>query len=89
MPLKSAPIRLWPTLLLLALLVTGCASSSTPTSGPPALIPPLPAAARQPAMPSVCSPTCSAALTRERESWRQLLTLPEVLGSSASAPTTR
>lgn len=35
--------------------------------------PPLSAEARQPPTPSICSPTCSAGLTRERENWRESL----------------
>lgn len=59
--------------LPLLLLLTACASKLPCSSLAPA-IPPLPPEARQPAMPSICSPTCSAGLTRERESWRRSLT---------------
>lgn len=78
-------------LLLPALLAIGCASTSPPLLPapvkPPA-IPPLPAEARQPATPQLCLPSCSAGLTRERESW---LALPMSAASPerpASAPMT-
>ncbi|ABA60058.2 gp57 [Burkholderia phage Bcep176] len=75
-------------LLLLVLPLAACSSVSTSSSQPPA-IPPLPPEARQPATPSICLPTCSAALTSARESWRNTLTVPASPASSASATTTR
>ena len=63
-----------------ALLSTACATSSPPSSNAIALtarqaqILPLPDSSRQPATPSVCLPTCSAALTSERASWQIPLT---------------
>ncbi|UZV40214.1 hypothetical protein Acica_09 [Acidovorax phage Acica] len=90
--------RAWPNsralalmLALPSLLATGCAATSPPTSSPtvkPPKIEPLPEAARQTAAPSICSPTCSAALTTERENWRQLLTTPVPAAGDASASTT-
>lgn len=77
-----------PLLLALASLATSCAHVSPfsrPSSGPE--IPPLPAAARQPAKPPACSPTCSDALTRERESWLRLLTPTEPPAKPAKQPT--
>jgi hypothetical protein len=38
--------------------------------------------------PLICSPSCSAALTSERERWRALLTTPATEAAPASAPTT-
>ena len=73
---RSLPNR---TLLLLALLMSGCACK-LPNSAPPPIErpePPLSNQARQPAIPLECLPPCSAALTRERESWLPTLTLPE------------
>ncbi len=68
-----------PALTLIALLTlsAGCASNSIPSAPPsvqPARRPPLPLEGRQPPIPSICSPTCSAGLTREREIWRESLT---------------
>ena len=73
----------------LVLSVTGCAQTSTVTAPPPEppRIPALPLQARQPAMPSICSPTCSAGLTTQRESWRASLTWPTPPAAPASAPT--
>jgi hypothetical protein len=64
----------------LMLLATGC--TSRPANLPPALvpapaIPELPIEARQPPAPPWCSPNCSSALMRERETWRKLMTEPE------------
>ena len=39
--------------------------------------------------PSICLPTCTDALTSERENSRQLLTKPEPVAPPASAPTTK
>lgn len=86
---------LWKLILLwLALALTACATSSAPSPVPIAVnvtrqvqLPPLPASARQPAQPSECLPTCSKALTQERERWQRLLTDPGPQGSSASEVT--
>ncbi len=75
-------------LLLLALQLAACSSASISSSQPPA-IPPLPPEARQPATPSICLPTCSAALAKRRESWQRSLTNAALPASSASAITTR
>ncbi len=75
-------------LLLLVLPLAACSSVSTSSSQPPA-IPPLPPEARQPATPSICLPTCSAALTSARASWQSMLTVPVSPASSASATTMR
>lgn len=63
-------------LIALALLNVGCANSLPPIAPPsvqPPQRPPLPVEGRQPPIPSICSPTCSDGLTRERESWRESL----------------
>ena len=66
-------LQLW----MLMLLVTGCTSKPTSLPPLPAAIPELPSEARQPPAPPWCSPTCSSGLTKERESWRLLMTAPE------------
>ncbi len=86
--LRKNVIRQPLMLLLPVLLLTGCAGKSphsSPTSGVPALRP----EARQPATPSICSPTCSAGLTSAREIWRKSLTSEALPAGSASAVTTR
>jgi hypothetical protein len=77
-------------LALLTLLVASCSPVLQPSPTLPAVpaIPPLSPLARQPAIPSYCSPTCLDALTSERETWRNTLTQPESLGKSASGTTT-
>jgi len=55
----------------------------------PAQRPPLPAEGRQPKPPSICSPTCSAGLTLERESWRESLMNVAPRAPSASGTPTR
>ncbi len=75
-------------LLLPVLLLTGCASRS-PHSSPMPGVPALRPEARQPATPSICSPTCSAGLTSVRESWQRSLTSGASPASSASVVTTR
>lgn len=78
------------TLLLLALSAAGCSQTSHVIAPPPEppRIPALPSQARQPAMPSICSPTCSLGLTLRRESWRKRLTWPVPQESPANGPTT-
>ena len=86
----TARRSLYATLLLLPLLLTGCASVSQPSPPVrPALIPPLPAEARQPVPPPICSPTCSAGLTTLRDKLLHLLTPPTAPAQPASGPTTR
>jgi hypothetical protein len=74
------------TLCLLSAAVSACSSAP---SASPQLVPlqPLSPQAEQPALPAWCSPTCSAGLTRLRESWQQLLTEPMPQDSPASAST--
>lgn len=86
-------LRLLPQMLLLpALLLTACAHESPDLSLPPEhpAIPPLPAQARASlvAIPSMCSSTCSAGLTKLRESWLATPTDSGSPGSPASATTT-
>lgn len=70
----------------LVLSATGCAQTSTVTAPPPEppRIPTLPEQAKQPPLPSMCSPTCSSGLMKLRESWRQRLTSPTQPGPLAS-----
>lgn len=65
-------------LLPLVLLLAACAPKSPAyVSVSPPAIPPLPSEARQGPAPLICSPSCSAALTTERESWLKSLTEAE------------
>lgn len=77
-----------PMLAALALLLTAC---ETQPPVPPQVLqpPPLPAIARQPSPPPECTPTCSAALSSELESWQSMLTPPAPPERPASGPTTR
>ncbi len=84
--LQKNVIRRALMLMPLLLLLTACANNSPRTSSVPA-IPPLPPEARQPATPSICLPTCSAGLTKLRESWQKSLTT-EVSPASNAKPTT-
>lgn len=82
------------TLLLPMLLLAGCASVSPPSSPPPVVIQPaqiprLGQSARQPPVPSWCSPTCSAGASREFDSWLTLPTSAAPPASAASGSTTR
>lgn len=72
-----------PRLMLpvLGMLLVSCANGpkpSQPSAPLPVIsrpqIPPLPAEAKQPPTPELCSPTCSAGLRKRLESWLQLPT---------------
>lgn len=69
------------------MLLSACASGS-PISSPPPAVPPLPAVARQPAIPSECLPTCLEGLIKERESWLTTPTAPESQGTRVKGRTT-
>ncbi len=86
--LRKNVIRRWLMPLLLVELLTGCGSRS-PRLSPMSGVPALPVEARQPVTPSICLPTCSAALTSARESWRGSLTSAVSPAGSASVVTTR
>ena len=78
------------TLLLPVLLLLGCTSKPAawqpePASAP--TIPALPSQAMQPDSPPWCSPTCSAGLMRERESWQERMTALEHQAWPAKEPT--
>ena len=81
------------TLTTLALLASACAQTSPPTltasaaPAPPALAA-LNPQARQGIKPRYCWPSCSSALTAERENWRKQLTTPASAAPPASASTT-
>jgi hypothetical protein len=76
---NKPPLRLL-TLLALVLSVTGCATTQMRWLAPQqAEIPPLPTEARQELLPSICSPTCSAALSIELQRLRALRTVPASL----------
>lgn len=85
-------IRLAMTLTPLALLVSGCASVSPPSQPPlvvePAKNPALPAQARQPKPPKICSNGCSAGLMKLRTELLDSLIKPTPQDQPASAPTT-
>jgi len=78
-------------LLLLPLLMSGCALSPQRLQPPliiqPAEIPELPQEARQPPVPALCSEGCSKGLTMRRESWLRSQTTPTKPALPASAPT--
>lgn len=79
MPRKK-PLQRLLMLLALVLSVTACTPAQTRWLTPqPAEIPRLPLEARQEPLPSICSPTCSAALSIELQNWRQLQTVPASL----------
>ena len=64
-------------LLLLTVWLTGCVKNSTVSSVEPARVPALPVQAKQPPVPPMCSPTCSAKWKLQAESWQQKLMLVE------------
>ena len=80
-----------PMALLLSLSLSACASG-LPLLCPPPVdapeIPPLPSQAQQPEPPGICSPTCSAGLTRLRTKLLDMLTTPASPDAPASAATT-
>lgn len=87
---NARPSRLAPMLSMLLLLLSACAGDSPLLQPIPAvaipLIPPLPPAARQPPTPPECSPSCSAGLTRLRESLLGSLTSAGSPAAPASGP---
>lgn len=72
---NASSMRLGPTLAALAMLCAGCVSNP-PVPPVPPQIPPLQAIARQPSRPPECTPSCSAALSQELQSWQILPTHP-------------
>lgn len=92
-PRKSPPfISTWTALALLAVwLLSGCETPRPPLPPEPVRsvqLPPLPTFARQPEIPSECSPTCLDGLTSERAYWQTLLTGEASPAAPASASTT-
>jgi hypothetical protein len=78
--------------ILLALLLSGCAMQQQQPPSSPILgvrLQPLPQSARQGNPPPESSPTFSAWLTKQRESWQKLLTEAAWPDSSAKDSTTR
>lgn len=67
--LRQLPLMLLPLMTLLA----GCAHESPSYHAAPPAVPVLPMEARQPTLPEICLPSCSAGLMRLRE---ELLSLP-------------
>ncbi len=61
-------------LLVLLLLLKGCATPSVPPE--PVRLPALPTSAVQPTKPPLCEPTCLDGLTKLRESLVDSLTTP-------------
>lgn len=89
MPLMFDPPPWRATLLPLVIWLAGC--SAQPPRLPPAVqpaVPPLPAVARQPKPPPVCSPTCSEGLRIELQSWPIWQTEPAQPARPAKRPTT-
>ena len=83
--------RLQLALLLISLLLVSACATSPPSSPLPvqrAQLPPLPAEARQLPAPAWCSPSCTEAQTKRRQTWAQRSTTPEPAASAASASTT-
>lgn len=79
-----------PTALLLTLLLSACGTPPAPLPPvvvQPAVVPPLPEAARQPPIPPICSPTCLENWSKRVERLRTKLTGAEPQDSPASAPT--
>ena len=92
--MKHKPLSIARSLmpLLLPMLVSACAGVSQPSPPvvvPPPAIPPLPAVARQPTPPPICSPTCSAGLTRLRTELLNMLTQPALPAEGVSERMTR
>ncbi len=83
----NVPSALALMLLPLALLLSACAKPLQPQLPPPAAIPPLPTAAKQPEPPAICSPTCSAGLTTLRTTLLDSLIKHTQPGAPASAHT--
>lgn len=80
-------LMLTPLLMLLA----GCKSALQPLPPAPVdapAIPTLPAQARQPDPPPICSPTCSAGLMKLRTELLDMLTERELPASPVSEATT-
>ena len=74
---RNKPLPRLLMLLSLVMSATGCAPTQTRWLAPQqAEIPPLPSEARQEPQPSICSPTCSAALSIELKRLRALQTAP-------------
>ena len=85
MMLRNRPLPRLLMLLALAMSATGCVPAQTRWLAPQSPeIPPLPKEARQEALPSICSPTCSAALSIELKRLRALQTVPASQGWLAS-----
>ena len=83
MPQRLPPAARWLIVMLLLLLLAGCASAPLQLPAPAPLIPPLPQEARQPDPPPICQPTCSAGLARLLDSLLQPPTPPASQGSPA------
>lgn len=74
---KNRPLPRLLMLLALVLSVTACTSAPTRWLAPQLPeTPPLPTEGRQEPLPSICLPTCSAALSTELKRLRALQTVP-------------
>lgn len=74
---RNRPLPRLLMLLALVMSATGCVPAPTRWLAPQSPeIPPLPTEARQEPLPSICSPTCSAALSIELKRLRALQTVP-------------
>lgn len=84
---KFNPPSLTP--LLLAMLLSACASGLQPPSPPVVVQPPaLSTQARQPAKPSICHPSCSEFFRIMQDNLLSTQTVPALPAKPASSPTT-
>lgn len=94
MPKKPPAYSMLLALLALLLMLPLAACETQPLQPSPAAVrsvqlPPLPAFARQPTIPSECLPSCLDGLTRERTFWQTLLigdTSPAEPASESTTP---
>lgn len=71
---KSSVLIVTVLIVLLSLLLKGCAAPSVPPA--PVRLPELPTSAKQPTKPPICAPSCLDALTTLRERSADSLTTP-------------
>ncbi|XUJ67533.1 Rz1-like o-spanin [Klebsiella phage vB_Kpn_ZCKp20p] len=77
---KKRKAALMPRALMLPLLLlslAGCSNSSPQSESSSSIIPALSPLAIQPPVPEFCSPNCSVNLSKEIDSWQNMLTQQE------------